>query len=134
MIHLTFYTDKLPEGVAGAANGPFIRIRPEHKDDVGIKEHELEHVRQWWVCTILSAPILFFLNPVLVGLCIGIHPIMYLAIKRYRLWCEAEAYKIQMNHPDKRGGFLSLATAAKLLMSPRYRLGLSQEEAVAALS
>jgi hypothetical protein len=51
MLYATFYTDRfIGEGFAGIAKGPFIFIRPKHKGDRGLLEHEKVHVRQYWRC------------------------------------------------------------------------------------
>jgi hypothetical protein len=76
--HLTFITDRLPPGTGGSANGFVIRIRPKYAQDAGIKAHELEHVRQWWVT-------------------LGLHSLLYLFFKRYRLWSEIRAYRVQLS-------------------------------------
>ncbi len=112
--HITVYTDRLPDGVGGCANGPLIRIRPKYREDVGIHEHELEHVRQWWIT-------------------LGVHSLLYLLVRRYRLWAEVQAYRAQMEHRDRHGGYLTIEAAAARLANPRYRLGLTVDQAAAAL-
>jgi hypothetical protein len=58
---------------------------------------------------------------------------LYSRWQLYRLGAEVEAYRAQRVLPDKRGGFLSLETAAELLALPRYRMGLTREQALAEL-
>lgn len=128
---LTFYVDSLPAGVGGCANGPVIRILKKYRGDIGILKHEIEHVRQWWVLTVLTAPVFYLIDPMLTGLCMAAHPALYLAVRQYRLWCEVRAYRIQMRHPDKNGAYLSASGAARRLAVPRYRLNLSVEQALA---
>ena len=103
---LILYTDNLPEGVGGCANGPVIRIRPKYREDEGIHAHELTHVWQWW-------------------LTLGLHSLLYLLVRRYRLWAEVQAYREQTRHPPG----LLWTDAATRLTAPRYRLGLTQVEA-----
>ncbi len=110
MWHFTIYTDDLPDGVGGEARGPVIRIRTKYRQDEGIHAHELEHVRQWWVT-------------------LGIHSLLYLVVRRYRLWAEVQAYREQMRHQDRHGGYLSLESAAARLANPRYRLGITIDQA-----
>lgn len=74
---IVIYTDDLPEGGGGQANGPVVRIRQKYQHDEGILRHELTHVWQWWLTLFL-------------------HSILYLMVR---------------------------------LMSPRYDLGLTAEEA-----
>lgn len=81
---LTFFVKSLPPGVGGCANGPVIRILEQYRNDRGIYEHELVHVRQW----------LFTL---------GIHSLLYLLVPAYKLWSEVQAYREQAKwYPDDR--------------------------------
>ena len=45
---LLYTNDGVPEPHAGCARCFIIRIRPSHKDDRGLLEHEKVHVDQWW--------------------------------------------------------------------------------------
>lgn len=79
-----FYVDTLPDNAGGEARGFVIRILKKYKDDDGIYYHELEHVRQWVIT-------------------FGLHSILYLISKQYRLFSEVEAYHEQLKHyPDDR--------------------------------
>ena len=111
---LIFYTDDLPEGVGGQANGPYVRIRPKYEGDEGILYHELTHVWQWW-------------------LTLGLHSLLYLFVREYRLWAEVQAYRVQMKYPRADGAHLSLDDAAWKLSTPRYDLGITPTEARDAL-
>jgi hypothetical protein len=78
---LTFYTDRfIPANSAGCARGPVIFIRPKYRDDIGLLRHEECHVGQWWHT-------------------LGLHSILYLVSKAYRLKAEVEAYREQLKHP-----------------------------------
>jgi hypothetical protein len=83
MLYWIFYTDNLPIGTGGCANGPVIRIRPRYKasGDLGIKAHEICHTEQWWKGGLL------------------IHSLRYKFSKAYRLACEVQAYKEQLRWP-----------------------------------
>lgn len=111
---LVYYTDALPDGVGGQAQGPFVRIKEKYRYDDGIHAHELEHVRQWWVTLTL-------------------HSFLYLFSRRYRLWAEAKAYRKQMRHVNSNGHRMTLDEAAEKLCKPRYKLNLSHGEAVGVL-
>lgn len=111
---LTFYTDRLPDGVAGKANGPIIRIRPKYRGDMGLLAHEREHVRQW----------LFTL---------GVHPILYALSREYRMWSEAKAYAEQIRHPRADGSLMRLEEAAERMTRSMYRLGITQDQAEQAI-
>lgn len=103
---MIFYTDRfVPEGSAGCARGPLIFIRPAYMHDMGLIEHERQHVRQWLRT-------------------VGLHSILYLASKEYRLKAEVEAYREQLRHyPDDR----SLVFAG--FLAEKYDLEISVEEA-----
>lgn len=75
-----------PEGSAGCANGPFVRIRVGYEDDKGLLAHELLHVEQFW-------------NDPLT------HGLRYRFSKHYRLDCEVKAYRKQLEylHPKYTG-------------------------------
>jgi hypothetical protein len=102
---LVFYVDSLPNGFGGMAHGPIIRILERLRGDEGIRQHELVHVRQW----------LFTL---------GLLPILYYFIPKFRLWCEVQAYKKQMKYyADDRSWRFAGSIATK------YRLDITQEQA-----
>lgn len=134
---LTRYTDVLPEGVGGEARGPLVRIRTKYRDDQGIHAHEYEHVRQWWTAGLAGAAlIVMFALAIhmpqvasLAALGFLAHPLGYALWSRHRLWCEVQAYREQMRHPDRNGGFLTLEDAAERLANPRYRLGITAADA-----
>ena len=76
------YTEKVSYGRAGTANMMFIRILPDARDDVGLLNHEMTHVRQWYRT-------------------IGLHTLLYAWSERYRLSAEAEAYAVQvLSYPE----------------------------------
>ena len=102
---LVFYTRRfLPAESAGCARGPVIIIDPEYKDDEGIYQHELEHVKQ-------AARLLF----------IG-HALLYLFVRAYRKWAEVKAYAVQTKYDDRHGKHLALDLAGWRLMLPQYDL------------
>jgi len=136
--HLVIYTDRLPSGVGGTANGPIVRIRPEYRADAGIHAHEYQHVIQWYAEGLVG-----MLLVALLALAAGVHWPLALAIApagmaahslgyalsaSHRLWSEVQAYRVQMRHG------LSLDDAARRLMSPRYKLGLHYIDALRLLS
>lgn len=103
---LTFYTDSLPENVGGRANGPIIRIATKYKDDAGIYQHELLHVKQWFCLLIL-------------------HNLLYLFVPEYKLWAEVQAYKKQLKYyPDDRSKLFAEFIAT------RYGLDITKENAL----
>lgn len=75
--YLLILTDVMDIHSNGQANGPVVRIRPAYRDDEGLLQHELIHVRQWWRT-------------------LGLHSLLYLCSKKYRLKAEVEAYREQI--------------------------------------
>lgn len=108
---LTFFTSNLPAGTNGQARGPVILIRKGYESDRGLLEHEKEHVWQ-------SVSTLF----------IG-HALLYLFVRRYRLWAEVKAYNVQRAYPDRHDKYLSLNDAAARLAGPKYKLNITIEQA-----
>jgi hypothetical protein len=91
MLYKVFYTDcVIPARFAGTTSGPFVFIRPEFKNDIGLLNHELVHVKQFWKNPLMS--------------------LLYQFSKTYRLRYEAEAYKTQLEYAPGRldlfAGFL----------------------------
>lgn len=78
---LLFYTDNIKEKFGGMTYGPVVKIRNKYKDDRGLLEHELNHVKQWYRT-------------------LGTHGIWYRLSEKYRLKCEIESYKIQASYYD----------------------------------
>jgi hypothetical protein len=109
------------------------------RDDEGALQHELEHIRQWWTAYFIAGGVVV-LNACALRTLLGehfwqvtlfslwlswlAHPLLYLGSTTYRLWCELCAYKAQLRYPG-----LTLAAAAEMLSSPRYRLNLGPGEA-----
>jgi len=107
---LTFYTNKtLDDWMGGATRGPVIVLRPEYKDDEGIYQHELTHVKQWFFS-------------------LGTLGLFYMLSKWCRARIEAQAYAKQTHYPDGKGGQLTVERAAYRMAKPGYKLGLTQEQ------
>ncbi len=109
--HLITFTNRfVRKGFAGKDFGPFIFIRPDYMDDVGLIRHELVHVKQFWTEGLF------------------IHSIRYQFSKQYRLDCEVEAYKEQLNHyPEGSRKYLTDLFAGYI--ANKYRLDVSKDQA-----
>ena len=86
-------------------SGCRIVIQPKYKEDNGILQHELTHVKQWYRGGLF------------------ISSWRYDESRKYRLQCEVEAYKNQMRYPDRNGHYLTVAEAAPKLLWDKYDLG-----------
>ena len=133
--YLIKYTEKLPNGFGGTAQGPFIKLLPKYKDDTGLIEHEKTHVRQWY--TVLGLGLLFCTSLMLLvsvslwplyGLALFLHQLLYKFVRPYRRWCEVKAYRKQIT----AGGYACNEFAITTLVE-KYDLDLSVDEARALL-
>jgi hypothetical protein len=100
-----------PAGSDGSANACFIRIRKGCENDRGLIAHEVCHVGQWWRT-------------------LGIHSILYLCSKRYKLKCEIEAYQEQLKWPPATDDRPHYAQHYAELISQEYGLSITVEEAL----
>jgi hypothetical protein len=106
------YTDSMPQWMGGYAKWCFISIRPKYKDDKGIHAHEREHVKQWWITTIVATALIaaavWFAEgpPEYYGYCVfGLvaFDLLYSTFQRFKLQLEVWAYRAQLKHyPDDR--------------------------------
>lgn len=104
------YTDNLPSNVAGRARGAIVEIRKGYEADKGILMHELFHVKVWW-------------------LTLGPLGAILRSQRWFRLRNEARAYKVQTQHPNKHGGFMTLDEAAMRLAGHHYGFNITVEQA-----
>ena len=101
-------TNLIPEGFSACALWPFIFVRPEHRSDIALIEHELVHYReQAWIM------------PVWV--------LLYIASRKFRLAAEVRAYMRQIEI-----GGITREQAAHALLS--YRLDITFGKAMKALA
>ena len=110
MYPLTFYTTLgVSHDARASARGPVIFIRPKHKKDVGIYQHELTHVKQWF-CTL------------------GLHSLLYWLVPSYKAWSEIQAFKKQSQYDEQDNVPHYAYTLCKY-----YGLELNYEETKAAI-
>ena len=101
-------TNWVAKGFSAIALWPFILVRPEHRGDTTLIEHELVHYReQAWI------------TPIWV--------LLYLVSRKFRLAAEVRAYTRQI----ELGG-VTHEQAAHALLS--YRLGITYEKAMQVLA
>ena len=101
-------TNLIPKGFSAVSLWPFIFVRPEHRSDTALIEHELVHYKeQAWI------------TPVWV--------LLYLVFRKFRLAAEVRAYTRQI----ELGG-VTREQAAHALLS--YRLGITLDKAMRALA
>ncbi len=129
---LTFFVGKLPPTVGAEARGPVIRILEKYRHDYGIYRHELTHVKQWAAWSLLCPVIALVLYQIgridlmgLAGIPLTAHSLLYLAVPRYKLWAEVQAYREQAKHyaDDRRPLF------AKFI-AQNYDLPITEDEAL----
>ena len=107
--HLLFYVKDLGTK-AGAATGFIVRILESKKDDVGLLEHELSHVRDCYYFLFLPYMIL-------------------LKFKWFLKWCEIRAYKVQLRYPPATSDPDRYRRLYASFLATRYNLNTSVEEA-----
>lgn len=109
-----FYTEKIKEGFGGVAKWCRVKIRPKYRDDRGLLEHELTHVKQWYRTLFL-------------------HPVLYKFCAKYRLRSEVEAYRVQLRfYPKSRQ--VALKNHFAEAIASKYRLNVSVGRAFALLN
>ena len=112
MIYSINYTEKVPNGHAGAARLWQIFINPKYRDDEGLTEHEKTHVWQFWrTC--------------------GLY-IFLMHINWFLLRWEVEAYRNQLKYPPATTGDIDeyRKIYAGFLADPNmYGFKISQAEA-----
>ena len=102
---MIFTVTKLPKNNAWAAAnaiGPFIFVKPEHRNNAGLIAHEQSHVKWFWIVTAVSlavlAALLYFglvsFPLYFLILAVTVKPLSYF-LKPVRLHEEAAAYAIQ---------------------------------------
>lgn len=133
---MVIYSDRLvPAPHAGCTRGPMIFIRPAYRDDQGLLAHERVHVRQWLAGILVAAALALALwlavpgwavlaqSVAVVGL--GLHPLVRLVSRRYRLWSEVEAYREQLKHYP-----IDHSMLFAVFLAERYGLGVSVDSAL----
>lgn len=100
-----------------ASVGPFILVRPGSEDDLPLRYHEFEHVRQWWWATFLGifAVGLFMLGADHLGYTVDehwaavaalnslwLHGVLYVISGKYRLWAELRGHQEEYLRDKRR--------------------------------
>lgn len=135
---MIIYTDRFLKNWQGGRQLWFLAlVRPRHRGNQAIVEHEKEHIKQWWLTTALGYVALGFVAHVAVNHLLldlqswkgmvflppSLHGILYLLFKPYRRWAEVRAYRVSAAYrPDQ---FESYARA----LADHYRLGINLSEA-----
>jgi len=124
-----WYTEKgMTGGIIGWQKFCIIAVKPDYKGDVGLYHHELTHVKQWALMSLVTGLLLAAVWLPLTPLSIAIHSLLYTLVPAYKLRCEVAAFKEQLRHyPDDR----ALKFAG--FISRNYGLNITQEQAVSKL-
>ena len=104
------YTNDMDDDQGGYARAWLVRIRPKYKDDHGLLQHELFHVSQWWKT-------------------LGLHSLLNLISKRYRLNSEVGAYKEQLKYEPAIHNPAYYKSMFAGYISTQYGLNITKEEA-----
>jgi len=143
MLQFTQYTENIPNNFGGYTIGPWVRIRPKYKDDVGLHNHEYEHVRQFWVASFIG---IFIMSTLTFGLFLtgnfqeymygfpvlgfALPAILYTFFDQYRFQAEIEAYAIQLN---TYGTKLIPEWLITSIMT-KYKLNVTKEQVISELA
>lgn len=101
---LILFTNKLQKDwTIGRSFGVFVVIRPEHKDNNEIIDHEIVHCKQFYRT-------------------FGVHAILYSTVRSYRLKAELEAYETRI----QTRGYKYILNIVNLLFD-NYDLNMSRE-------
>ena len=100
---LISYFASLGGNTCGYSKGPFIVIRTDLRGDEGIYQHELTHVKQWalisllglvWLAACYQFGLMQWAN---LGIgALALHPLLYTLFKPFTLWAEVQAYRKQI--------------------------------------
>lgn len=122
-------TGKLPKPFIAKTYGFIVKVLPEHKDDKFILAHELEHVKQWYICLvailIVLGGVVYAIPPLwpLLGLALFADWALYKFVRPYRQWAEVQGHKAQISKQ------WPVKTLAKLLAA-NYDLGITEGKAL----
>ena len=112
MIHKVFYTDRIiPKRFGGVLMAPFpiILIRPKYRDDEGLLQHELQHLKDMYAGWIILYCIRYFFS------------------KKWRLHYELRGYWTQLEYSPQHIRLFAYFLATK------YRLGIDEDKAYSLL-
>jgi len=134
------YTDSMPQWMGGYAKWFYIAIRPKYRDDKGIHAHELEHVKQWWITSIIACALLAFwvwyadAPTFYYWYCLAgtvAFDLLHSTFQRFKLQLEVWAYREQLKHyPDDRTALFAKMIATKYGLegvTPEYAEKLLRE-------
>lgn len=115
MLNKVFYTNWfIPSRFTAYTIGFVVLVRPSAKGDEGMLQHELTHVKQFWH------------NPV--------GPIFSMFNRKLRQKYEVEAYKVQMSYPPYKDEYDRYLSVFSAVLSTKYNLGITFNEAKKLLS
>lgn len=137
------YTDNVPSGFGGVTYGPWVRILPKYREDAGLLQHELEHVKQFWISLLAAAPWLYTLfaaeqSDLLRGYAVAVGLIvvsLFAMRKGLILQAEVAAYRVQLkvSVESKNLSLTQAETRAKLFagfIATKYRLDITPDAAL----
>ena len=106
-----FYTDRfVPKRFGGVTYGIFVFIRKKYRNDRGLLEHELVHVKQFYRT-------------------LGLHALLYSLWKRYRLRSEVSAYRVQLSYPPALEDPERYRDLFAGFVAQKYGLSITKEQA-----
>lgn len=124
-------------GVAGYSDRWKIVINPKYENNVGVFQHEYEHLKQWYVMFLVGIMLssivgswFYQVEGALIGALIGAYPsiwlrrLVYNNCEPYRKWAEVQAFRRQINYLSSPANIQWIIDA----LVNRYRLNTTEEE------
>ena len=136
------YVQTLPCWASGVTYGPWVRILLRCKEDQGLLEHELLHVRQFWYSVLAFTcwvPVLTYMPwPWALALLAAVSVVAFAQRRVLVLMAETDAYRLQLR-VTARARNLSppeVQTRAELFagfLATRYGLNITPAQALSKL-
>ena len=96
------YILKYGNGEGGRQLGPLIRINEKYREDTGLLAHEVEHVKQWWIVSIICATLWFTFVPI-QELSVGFSWLPFMAyhflhrVPTIQKWIVVRCWRVQLS-------------------------------------
>lgn len=122
--HIKITSEKMPKNAAGMQVWFVVKLRKAFRKNEPLIKHELEHVKQWWMMTLLVGALLgaavWHINELwpILAFAPFAHGALYTLVRPYRQWAEVSAHRVQVKAGGNRESLAKhLSSAYKLKMT-----------------